>query len=239
MAQKLSCGSRPRERLCEYSDRYRSRKDVQPLLDAKLAPINEKRARPEGTLTVAVYGQDYFLPFVERELKPSTYFGYKSLWRMYLKPRLADIAMRDFRCVDATNLLATIHREHKIGRATLRHCKALLSVIFVHAKRGGILDSNNPIQDCGLPNAAAASKPTHASSAEEVLAMLDALQGVARTAVALIFFCALLAGRNPCRALGRLRRKSFAHSRQHVANAHDTAEDSGERCSCSGRRDAR
>jgi integrase len=182
------------EKLCEYSDRYRSKKDVQPLLDGKLRPLNEGRCAPESTLAVSEYGEKFFLPYAERELKPSTVYGYKGLWRMYLKPRLAGIGLRDFRCVDATNLLADIHRQHGIGRATLRHCKALLSVIFAHAKRAGVLDGENPAQDAGIPRAAEASKPTHAYSASEVFAMLDALQGTAKTAVALIYFCGLRPG---------------------------------------------
>jgi integrase len=182
------------EKLCEYGDRYRSKKDVQPLLDVRLQPINEGRSRPESTLSVAEYGQNYYLPYAEKELKPSTSYGYKGIWRMYLKPRLANIALRDFRCVDATQLLAAIHRDHGLSRKSLRHCKALLSVIFTHAKRAGILDGENPAKDAGIPRAAEASKPTHAYTAEEVFAMLDVLQGIARTAVGLIYFCALRPG---------------------------------------------
>jgi integrase len=182
------------EKLCSVSDRYRSKKDVQPLLDAKLQLINEGLARSESTLSVRDYTEDYFLPYVERELKPSTTYGYRSLWRMYLRPQLADIAMRDFRCVDATNVLSSIHRDHSIGRSTLRHCKAMMSTIFAYAKRSGVLDGPNPAQDSGIPRAAATSKPTHAYSPEEVLAMLNALNGVARTAVALMYFCGLRPG---------------------------------------------
>ena len=174
------------EKLCEYGDRYRSKKDVQALLDGKLRPLNEGRCAPESTLAVSEYGENFFLPYAERELKPSTVHGYKGLWRMYLKPRLTRINPRDFRCVDATNLLADIHGQHGIGRATLRHCKALLSVIFTHAKRAGILAGENPAQDAGIPRAAEASPPTYAYTAEEVFTMLDALQGTAKTAVALI-----------------------------------------------------
>ena len=111
--------------------------------------MNEGRSSPESTLPVSEYGDKFFLPYAERELKPSTVYGYKGLWRMYLRPRLTKINLRDFRCVDATNLLTEIHREHGIGRATLRHCKALLSVIFAHAKRAGMLDESNPVQDAG------------------------------------------------------------------------------------------
>lgn len=47
------------EKLCEYSDRYRSKKDVQPLLDGKLRPLNEGRCAPESTLAVAEYGEKF------------------------------------------------------------------------------------------------------------------------------------------------------------------------------------
>jgi integrase len=81
-----------------------------------------------------------------------------------------------------------------LSRKSLRHCKALLSTVFTHAKRAGVLDGENPAQDAGIPRAAEASKPTHAYSAEEVLLMLDALEGIARVAIALIYFCALRPG---------------------------------------------
>ena len=51
-----------------------------------------------------------------------------------------------------------------------------------------------PATDAGIPRAAEAGKPTHAYSAEEVSWMLDVLRGVARTAVGLIYFCALRPG---------------------------------------------
>src|SRR6266478_3229476 len=66
------------EKLCKYGDRYRSKKDVQPLLDAKLQPLNEGRCPPEQTLSVAEYFEKHFLPYAERELKPSTVHGYKA-----------------------------------------------------------------------------------------------------------------------------------------------------------------
>jgi integrase len=182
------------KKLCDFGDRYRSKKDVQPLLDSKLQALNEGRSSPESTLSVAEYGEKFFLPYVERELKPSTACGYRGLWKMYLKPRLTIIVLRDFRCVDATKLLAAIHLEHGLSRKSLRHCKALLSTIFTHAKRAGVLDSANPVKDCGIPRGAASSKPTHAYSPQEILAMLDALDGVARTAIALMYFCGLRPG---------------------------------------------
>ena len=50
------------EKLCEYSDRYRTKRDVQPLLTSKLRPLNERRYSPEGTLTIAEYAEKFFVP---------------------------------------------------------------------------------------------------------------------------------------------------------------------------------
>jgi integrase len=182
------------EKLCEYGDRYRAKRDVQPLLDAKLLTANEGRDRPESTLSVAAYGEDHFLPYAEKELKASTAHGYKNIFRIYLKPRLTNIALRDFRCVDATNLLAALHQERALSKKSLRHCKSLLGSIFTFAKRSGVIDGMNPIADAGIPRGAEASKGTHAYTPEEMLAMLDSFEGIAKTAIALLYFCGLRPG---------------------------------------------
>src|SRR5579864_7278242 len=99
------------EKLCDYSDRYRSKKDVRPLLAEKLVPVNAGRCSAESTLAVVKYGESHFFAHVEAELKPSTLNGYKGLWRMYLKPRLGDVSLRDYTCGKATMLIADIYRE--------------------------------------------------------------------------------------------------------------------------------
>jgi integrase len=182
------------EKLADVGDRYRSEKDVRPLLDAKLRPVNEGRCTAERTLSVAEYFEKHFLPYATRELKPSTTYGYRGMWRMYLRARLEKISLGDFRCVDATNLLTAIHREHGLGRKSLRHCKGLLSSVFTHAKRGGVIDGENPVKDAGIPRAADTGQPTHAYSPQEIIGMLDVLKGVAKTAVALMYFCGLRPG---------------------------------------------
>jgi integrase len=182
------------ERLCEYNDVYRSKKDVQILLADKLRPINDDRAAPEATLTLARYFEKFFLPYAKRELKPSTLNGYRSLWRMYIDMRVGKITLRNFRCVDANNLLAEIHREHGLSRKSLRHCKGLLSTVFTHAKQNGVIDGLNPVTDAGIPKKATAAGMTHAYTVEEVTLMLGALDSVARGAVALMYFCGLRPG---------------------------------------------
>ena len=182
------------EKLCEYSDRYRTKKDVQPLLDEKLKTENEGRAKAESTLTIDQYVEKFFLPDVKTELKPSTSNGYSGLWRMYLKPRLTKIALRDFTCGKATSLLKEIHAEHGLSRKSLRHCKGLLQTVFTHAKRNDVIDGENPVKDAAIPRAAVAANRTHAYSTSDVMAMLDVLEGPARAAVALMYFAGLRPG---------------------------------------------
>ncbi len=184
------------ERLCEYSDRYRARRDVQPLLDAKLADINASRCTPESTGSVATYVEKHFLPYADAELKPSTRRHYRAIWNTYLKgqPQVQDIPLRDFRCVHVTQMLAGIHRKHGLSRKSLRHCKGTLSSLFGHARANGITDGINPAVGARIPKKAEKSAPTHAYTPQEITDMLSTLTGVARVAVGLMYFCGLRPG---------------------------------------------
>jgi integrase len=183
------------EKLCDHGDRYRCKRDVLPLLADKLKPLNEQRVTAESTLTIAEYVEQFYFPDAERELKPSTVHGYRGLWRMYLKLPLGHLTLRDFQCHHATTVLAAIHRDHGLSRKSLRHNKALLRTIFTHAKRAGVIGGEeNPVKDAGVPRAAKAGKPTYAYSADEIFQMLEVLEGVARAAVALMYFCGLRPG---------------------------------------------
>jgi integrase len=187
------------EKIAEYCDRYRSLADVRPLLADKLRPLNTGKLTPESTLTLGQYAKNFFLPHSRKECKPSTAAGYKGLWNTYLADkREVQIRLRDFRCVDATNLLADIHCKHGLGRTTLKHIKSFLSGIFTYAKQQGVMDGMNPVRDSAIPRAASAPEETYAASADEVLAMLDVLECArefhARAAVALVFFAGLRPG---------------------------------------------
>ena len=87
--------------LAPVDDAYRTKRDVQPLLDEILAPVNAGRVKPESAMTIADYGDHYWLPWVRENCKPSTVAGYKFVWESYLAPRLQTIRLRDFRTHDA------------------------------------------------------------------------------------------------------------------------------------------
>jgi integrase len=185
------------EKLCEYGNRYRSKQDVLPLLAKKLAPVNEGRTSAESMLSIAKYFEDFFLPYAEAELKPSTVHGYRGLFRMYLRPYLAKISLHDFTCGKACRLLADIHANHKLSTKSLRHCKGLLQTIFAHAKRMDVLAGDNPVKDATWPkgpNGAKAANKTYAYTIEDMSSMLYALPETAKIAIALMYFCGLRPG---------------------------------------------
>jgi integrase len=163
--------------LAPVSDAYRTRRDVQPLLDEILRPVNAGRLKPEATESLADYAENHWLPWVRENCKPSTIAGYGRYWSTYLETRLQKVTLRDFRTVDAANVLADLHRSGH-GRTMLKHCKAILSGIFTLARNQGVLDTPNPVQGTMIPRKAAGPPEGHAVSLEEVTAILHAVETV-------------------------------------------------------------
>jgi integrase len=175
-------------------DRYRSKNDVKPVLAKKLAPVNEGSCSAESTLTIVKYFEHFFLPYAESELKASTVHGYRGLWRLYLQPRLGSATLGGFTCGMATKLLHEIYRSRGLSRKSLRHCKGLLQTIFSHAKQTDVLQSHNPVQGAKIPRAAKSAGESHAYTKDEMMVMMHALAGTAKTAIALMYFCGLRPG---------------------------------------------
>jgi len=191
------------EKLCDVDDRYRTKTDVRPLLAAKLRALNEGRTDARSSLTLAAFVSEYYDPYIRENLKPSTVHGYSKLWEDALCPRVGEIRLRDFKTVDAANTL-TYFARRGWERLSLQHAKSLLSGIFTYAKNLGVLDGVNPVQGTIIPRKAAAPAETHASTPDEVVAILDVLRRAkdleerqklqAQTAIALMFFAGLRPG---------------------------------------------
>ena len=190
-------------KLADVDDRYRTKADVRPLLDEKLRPLNEGRSDARSTLTLALFVSDYYLLYGRESFKPSTIHGYTKLWRDALCPYVGEIRLRDFKTVDAANLLTALAAKGW-GRRSLQHAKSLLSGIFTYAKNLGVLDGVNPVQGTIIPRKAAAPGETHATTPEEVLTILEVLEKAkdieerkriqAQAAIALVFFTGLRPG---------------------------------------------
>jgi len=191
------------EKLCEVDDRYRAKADVRPFLAEKLRALTEGRTDARSSLTLAAFVAEYYEPYSRDNFKPSTVHGYTKLWKDALCPRVGEIRLRDFKTVDAANTLA-YYAAKGWGRRSLQHAKSLLSGIFTYAKNLGVLDGVNPVQGTIIPRKAAAPAETHASTPDEVVAILDVLKRAkdveersklqAQTAIALMFFAGLRPG---------------------------------------------
>jgi integrase len=201
--------------LAPVDDRCRNKADAQELLDEILRPVNAGTVKPESTLSVADYGEDFWLPWVRENCKPSTVCGYEQIWRSNLHPRLDKITLRDFRAESVYALLDSLCREMKLGKTVLVHCKNVLSGIFTHAVTRGVLDVH-PIYGFNhgqglkhlIPKNAAVSGKTHKAKPEEVVALLHAVETTTvvgleisaqlrmkvQSAIGLIFFAGLRPG---------------------------------------------
>jgi integrase len=159
---------------------FRTKEQAQAQAELILAPINAKTARPESTDTVLSFLEHKYLPYCERELRPSTYHGYLQMFG-YIKPHLGDIRLRDFRTSDADRILKTIADQKVRAHTTHRNLKTFLSSGFKYAKRTDLIN-DNPVRDCRIPRGKS-SRDRAAYSVDEISVMLAALGEPARTVV--------------------------------------------------------
>ena len=167
----------------EYGPEYRRKKDVEPFVRELLAPVNSGLLNPQSTMLVSEFVDRIYLPdYVEKHLRAATLKQYRDIWENHLKPRMGKLTLRAFRTVHGETMLAKIAEQTGIGRSSLRHCKAFLSGAFKQAKRLGILDGLNPIQDVSIPRAPEPEE-TYAYNLDEIKAMLAVLSEPAWTVV--------------------------------------------------------
>ncbi|MFZ0333783.1 MAG: hypothetical protein WAN10_01395 [Candidatus Acidiferrales bacterium] len=181
-------------KLVDYDPRYRTKSDVKPLAEDFLRPINDSSAFPQLVARIGEFVEKTYLPWAKEALRHSSYAGYQRIWRSYLSSRVKEIPLRDFRPVDAANVLRSVWQEKQLGRSSLRHVRAFLSGVFTHARSLGLYNGANPVRNILLPAQAEVGNETVATTPEEALAMLNALSGKARAAVALVFFTGLRPG---------------------------------------------
>jgi integrase len=164
-----------------YGGEHRTEASVKTFVQEILAPINAGTLNPKSTMTVVDFVENIYFPqYAEKQLRASTLHGYRGVWHDYIKNRLGNLTLRQFRTVHGEQMLAAIARDTGLGRNSLKHIKSVLSGVFKQAKRLGILDNINPIQDVSIPRSKEPGE-THAYSLDEINKMLAALGEPART----------------------------------------------------------
>jgi len=179
------------QRLARYSDEYRSKKDVLPLVDPILSPVNSGLVQPGSSLTIAEFVEKCYFPGREKKLRPSTLNGYREMFKNHIETNVGTIRMRDFHTRDAQHLFdALAERTPGLSHQTLMHVKAFLSSIFTYARQEDVLRGANPMQ--GVKAEGQRYKPARSAyTLEDIHAMLGKLEEPARTIVALAAFSGL------------------------------------------------
>jgi integrase len=180
------------KKLADYDRGHKSKQSVRRLADEFLKPFNDGTHTPTSSMTVRQFVEASYLPYVKEHKNPSTFDGYRKMWRRYLESR-TDIALREFRTVNCESLMSEIAKQYSVSTTTLKHVKNLLSGIFRYAIRTGNLNSANPIRDSSVPKGKA-SKETYAYDLVEIRKMLKILVGPERAVVAVAAFAGLRRG---------------------------------------------
>jgi integrase len=129
--------------------------------------------KPEpADITIAVFWELTYLPFIEANLKPSTYLGYKQVWNHHLKDHFGTMTLREYRkgmgSVFITNLAKTLRPR------TVKNIKNLASGMFTHAANLDLIESN-PWQFCKVLGKSKTNGETKHYTLEEIENIISAL----------------------------------------------------------------
>lgn len=174
-------GKQVSQKLAEYSDRYRSKRDVRPLADEILEPLNEGR-QANGPMTLQQYVDTVYFPNAKVKLKPSTYKGYFNLYAKQIQPRIGGLRLSTSSTADIQRILYRIDEQEELSHQSFLNINSVLSAIFTHARRSGTLQGPNPTDGVEIPEGKRTGK-THKYTLEEVEKITEAVDGMARCAV--------------------------------------------------------
>jgi integrase len=187
--RKLVCKKLP----VPFGPEYPTKKSVAPFVDEILGPLNAGTTNPVSAMKITDFVEHVYFEHASQRLRASVTYGYRGLWAKHLKGRLGKQVLRDFRTVDGEQLLATIARNNKLSRNSLKHIKSFLSGVFTEAKRLGILDEINPMVGVSIPRVPE-SEDTHAYTLDEIKRMLACLSEPTATIVLLAALTGLRRG---------------------------------------------
>jgi integrase len=149
---------------------YRKKSEVISLKNEFMARLNRIGFAPEAGASLMDFVEKSYFPSVEKRLAMSTVRGYREAWKGHIKNRVVGFRTRDFRTVDGEMLMRDIEREwgEELAHGTYRHIKVTLSAIFTHAKRLGVFDGVNPMQNVSIPKGKKHGRMRLAYSLDEI-----------------------------------------------------------------------
>jgi integrase len=148
-------------------------------------------------MTVTDFVEQVYLPHVQRKKRPSTYKGYRDIWKHHLKPILAGarLPLTEVKTFHVQQWLDRI-AEQGLSINSLRHVKATVSGIFTFAAQQQYVgeENRNPAQKTVISDQLEDAAETHAYSLDDVLAMLRVLPEPAATIFAVAAYAGLRLG---------------------------------------------
>ena len=190
-------GSSQLKRVSKYlgrSNDFSNIFEVEQYRESFMRTVNRDRLSANSRITLTAFVEGAFLPWTEEERRASTSKGHREIWVNYLRNRVGELRLREFRTVDASRMLRAIAKERDLTKTTLQHIKSVLSTIFTFAKNDGAFDGANPVDDVLIPWDAREPGETHAYDLTQVLQILDRLPLLVKSLVATAAFAGLRLG---------------------------------------------
>lgn len=144
---------------------------------------NHQTVRPENVLTVAVFVDTVYLPWVRANKAASTINGYEKIWKSQLQDHFGNSLLRDYQPHNATAFLTKL-AESGLGLNAVKHVRSLMSGIFTHAAALGYVNTN-PIHLAKVLVTPKAPKETPHYTVLEMGAALTVLNGQSSAQVAM------------------------------------------------------
>jgi len=171
-------GSSQLKRVSKYlgrSNDFSNIFEVEQCRESFIQTVNRDRLSANSRITLTAFVEGAYLPWTKEERRASTSKGHEKIWINYLRNRVGELRLREFRTVDASRMLRAIAKERDLTKTTLQHIKSVLSTIFTFAKNDGAFDGANPVDGVLIPWDAREPGETHAYDLSQVLQMLDRL----------------------------------------------------------------
>jgi integrase len=131
--------------LCRKDEKHRSTtcKPVKDLARSFMQTINATFGpdAAQASLLITDYWSNVYLPFVTKNLKPSTVAGYEQIWKQFLKEHFTGRTFREYETHHGSKFLTGVV-DDGYGRRTVAHVRSLASGIFTHAINDGLLKMN-------------------------------------------------------------------------------------------------
>ncbi|MGA8308571.1 MAG: site-specific integrase, partial [Terriglobales bacterium] len=146
--------------------------------------INNTKLKPDTAVTLGDFVDMVYFPQVERNLRPSTLWGYHVIWNDQLKSHCARLWLREVRTSHMQTLLNSLASDIRFGTNSIKHMKSFLSGVFKLAIQLDYYGNTfNPLQQASIPKSRPADE-TYAYSLEEIDEMLAVVPEPGATAIA-------------------------------------------------------